>query len=57
VLAFGIAALVNTIYNFSVLSLVGFALVLVAAWWVLAGCARRDEPLARWLLRVDAPST
>lgn len=45
------AALVNALYRLSVLSLIGFALIVVATCWVLVGCANRGEPLARWLLR------
>jgi hypothetical protein len=45
------AALVNTIYDFSLPSVIGFGLVVVFTYWVLVGCARRGEPVARWILR------
>ena len=44
-------ALVNAIYDFSLLSLSGLAVWMVMSYWVLVGCARRGEPLARRILR------
>ena len=38
-------------WDFSILSLVGFALYAVFTYWIVGGCARRGEPLARCVLR------
>jgi hypothetical protein len=51
VVLFCFGALANSIYRFSLLSVTGFAVWIVLTYWVLEGCARRGEPVARWILR------
>ncbi len=52
VLLFSAGALVNTIYDgASIPSMIGIVLVGLMSYWVLVGCARRGEPLAKWILR------
>ena len=38
-------------WDFSILSLLGFALYALFTYWIVGGCARRGEPLARCVLR------
>ena len=45
-----LGSLLNTVWALSVGSLVGFAIMFVAAFWVLHGCADRGDPLARRIL-------
>ena len=47
---FCLAALINLIWNWSLLNLIGCALVVLATVWVFIGCARRGEPVARRLV-------
>jgi hypothetical protein len=49
-----IAAAVNAIWFPSWGALAGMLLVILAAWWVVGGCARRGDPLARRLTHIHS---
>ena len=51
ILLLGVGGLINLMYDFSLWGVVGFGLGCVVAYWLLEGCARRGEPLARRILR------
>lgn len=46
-----VGAVVNAVWNPSWVGLIGLPLAFVVAYWIVGGCARRGDPLARWLLR------
>jgi hypothetical protein len=41
---------INFVYYFSFWGLLGLPLSALFVHWILAGCARCGEPLARWIL-------
>ena len=51
VVALFLASVVNLLWTFSLPSVIGFALGALFTFWIVGGCARQGEPLARWLLR------
>lgn len=46
-----LASGINLVFDFSVLSILGFAAILVLGWWVLSRCANEGDPVAKFLLR------
>lgn len=47
-----VVAVVTLVLSFSIVSLIAFAVSAMFWYWILAGCARCGEPLARWWLVV-----
>lgn len=45
-----VAAVVNVVWRPSWLGVLELPIAFVLAFWVVGGCARRGDPLARWLL-------
>lgn len=41
---------VNVLWHLSVTAVVGGGLAWVVGYWVIGGCARRGDPVARWLI-------
>jgi hypothetical protein len=50
VILFVVGALINVVWHLSLTGIIGGVLTLVVGYWVIVGCARRGDPLAKRLI-------